>query len=675
MSGPCAHRDDWRERILREFTPKIAPLTLAADPDGLLLEETLLEAIRERGFEIVPFDDSVAFRFAYESQFRSRWDRGEPADLVVVVRAGSHQLTTLPHDLLRTGRQLSFGLDELFPGLSYPVVASLDRSHLAALHRARVWHGTDRLGDAATKDFVLLRVFDIAPTSIRQPSDLLRVLLRRHYAGERLPLILDKHLIHLLRRSGRFDSWPLETIVPDRNAFFSFLQERWPFFLDRLAGNADSSSRDAGGSFGLEFEGPADLPFDHKDVRIYIDNLFVEGMLSAVSHEAGDVLRGKWAAVGIRIDPEADNARRLGGLMEAVGTTIPGPDARHHEWAAFAYRWAELEVLRWEVAASVQSETGTRIAELQIDVDRSFLAWTERRYAGLHNQPPDPPVMVHHLPRYIARRLADDSGGKVALIVVDGLALDQWIVLRGALADQRPCLRFRESAVFAWVPTITSVSRQAIFAGKPPFYFPSSLLTTDREASSWRQFWVDQGMAARAVAYAKGLGDGSLDRVCEVLSRTDIRALGLVVDKVDRIMHGMELGTAGMHNQVQQWAGEGFMARLLDRLLGDGFEVFLTSDHGNVEVEGRGRPSEGAVAEVRGERVRIYPDRLLRSRVRRQFPDAVAWPSVGLPEDCFALLAPARSAFVREGERIVGHGGASLEEVVVPLVWIEPAET
>ena len=665
--------DDWRDRILKEFTPKIAQLTLAADPDGILLEETLLEAIRERGFEILPFDDSVAFRFAYESRFRSRWIRGEAADLVVVVRAESHQMAALPYDVLRAGRQLSFGLGELFPGLSYPVVASLDHGHLTTLHRAWTREGADRLGDDATKDFALLHVFHIAPALIRQPADLLRVLLRRHHRGERLPSILDDRLIHLLQRSGAFDAWPLEAIVPDRDAFFSFLQERWPHFLDRLAGNAGDGPRNVSGSSGLEFEGPVDLPFDHDDVRVYIDNLFVEGMLSAVSHKAGDAFRGEWASVGIRIDPEADRSRRLGGLMEAIGGTIPVPEARHHEWTAFAYRWAELEVLRLETAASVRSETSARIAELRMEVDRTFLAWTERRYAGLHNQPPDPPVMVHHVPRYLARRLEHGFEDKVALIVVDGLALDQWLVLRDVLVDQRSCLRFREGAVFAWVPTITSVSRQAIFAGKAPFYFPSSIRTTEREASLWSQFWVDQGVAARAVGYTKGLGDGALDSVSEILSRNDIRALGLVVDKVDKIMHGMELGTAGMHNQVRQWAGEGFMAGLLDKLLGDGFAVYLTSDHGNIEAEGRGRPSEGAVADVRGERARIYSDEVLRSRVHEQFPDAVAWPAIGLPEDCLALLAPARTAFVREGERVVGHGGASLEEVVVPWVRIERA--
>ena len=123
---------DWRDRILKALTPGVARLTLAADPDGLLLEAALLEAIRERGFEIVTFEDPVAFRFDYESRFRSRWDRGEGAGLELVARTGGSDPATLPHDLLHVGRRLSFGLDDLFPAFSYPVVASLDRSDLDA---------------------------------------------------------------------------------------------------------------------------------------------------------------------------------------------------------------------------------------------------------------------------------------------------------------------------------------------------------------------------------------------------------------------------------------------------------------------------------------------------------------------------------------------------------------
>lgn len=67
--------------------------------------------------------------------------------------------------------------------------------------------------------------------------------------------------------------------------------------------------------------------------------------------------------------------------------------------------------------------------------------------------------------------------------MLDGLALDQWLVLQNVLAKQRPQLRFRSEAVFAWLPTITSVSRQAMFAGKLPIYFPGSIHKTDKEAT------------------------------------------------------------------------------------------------------------------------------------------------------------------------------------------------
>ena len=157
----------------------------------------------------------------------------------------------------------------------------------------------------------------------------------------------------------------------------------------------------------------------------------------------------------------------------------------------------------------------------------------------------------------------------------------------------------------------------------------------------------------------------------EVLSHPKVRVVGFVIDTVDKIMHGMQLGTAGMHNQVRQWAEQGFMQRLLNLLFDHGFDVVLTSDHGNIEAVGIGRPSEGAVADLRGERVRVYPDRILRAGIKTQFPNAIEWPPLGLPEDYLPLIAPGRSAFIREGERIVAHGGISLEEVIIPFIRIQ----
>lgn len=655
----------WRDAILAEFPPKVARLTLVSDPDGLLLEEGVLQAIRERGFELIPFEDNVAFRYVYESQFRARWDRGEETDLVVLLRSPAATLDSLPYDLLQAGRRLAFSLGEIFPNLSYPVVAALDRADLDALYQAQTKYLPGRLGDNATKDFILRHVFEIAPELIHHEADLLRMLLSRHYRKRRVPPVLDERLIQVLRLDGRFADWPLERIVSDRESFLLFLQERWPIFLDRLAAAQNDVAREGTPVFAFEIPGPADLPFGHEDIRVYLDTLFLEGALQPVPHERADTLAQTWAAVGIRKSDWADHRLRLERLRTKVEESIPSPEARHTDWLDFAYRWAEFTALAVQQGEHDGEVAGERILDLTQRVDEAFAAWLLLRYPGLMHLPPDPPVMVHHLARYLARRLDYDPRARLALVVVDGLALSQWVVLRESLADSG--LSCREEAVFAWIPTITPVSRQAIFAGKPPAYFPATIHTCDREAQLWTQFWVDQGLKAYEVAYRRGIGD-EVDDVANLASDPRCRVMGLVVDKVDRIMHGMELGAAGMHSHVRLWGQQGSLGRLLTLLHGAGFRVYLTSDHGNTEAVGCGRPGEGVVADLRGERVRVYPDQLLLARSKEKFPDALAWLPVGLPDGYVPLLASGRTAFVQKGERTVAHGGISLDEVVVPFI-------
>jgi len=114
--------------------------------------------------------------------------------------------------------------------------------------------------------------------------------------------------------------------------------------------------------------------------------------------------------------------------------------------------------------------------------------------------------MVHHIARHLAGLRESDGLPKLALVVVDGMALDQWVLIRRELTRQRPKWRFDEGSAFAWVPTITSVSRQAIFSGKAPLYFPSSIYGTAKEENLWEQFWADHGLPIQEVAYLKGLG-------------------------------------------------------------------------------------------------------------------------------------------------------------------------
>jgi len=657
----------WRDAILDDFVPNVSKLTLVADPDCLLTEEKLALELRGRGFDLIEFNDPVEFRYAYESKYRSIWDRGEHTDLVVILRLQDAELESLPYDLLQVGRKLSFNLGDLFPTLSYPVIEKLDRSLLDALFEAQRKSPPDRMGDNATKDFILRHVFGIAAELIANEVELLRALLRLHYGRLQVPLMLAERLIQVLKGHDGFKAWPLSAIVPDDEAFFAFLQERWPLFLSRLG--STNQVREDSPEYGLKYPGPAHLPFDHQDIKVYIDNLFLEGKLTPVEATDVEVDAGSWVRSGIAMAGVDDEDLRVSRLFDLVEKELPTAEARYSDWTAFALKWAELSSL---VHCGNSAEHQNRLRGIGDALNTTFAGWLGDHYASLINLPPTSPAMLHHVPRRLARDIEDSGNSRAALIVVDGLALDQWVTIRQLLQKQDANLLMRESATFAWIPTLTSVSRQSIFSGKPPLYFPSSINSTNSEEKLWKQFWEDHGLSRLDVAYQRGLGDGDASNVLDAaIHPGKTKVVGLVVDKVDKIMHGMQLGSAGMHNQIKQWCHAGFLSSLVGQLLDYGYEVWLTADHGNIQCDGKGRPSEGVIAETRGERVRVYPTPELRSQVAGAFPFAHEWQPVGLPADYFPLVASGRDAFVNPGEAIVGHGGVAIEEVIVPLVKFE----
>ena len=663
----------WRDAILNDFVLGVSKLTLVADPDCLLTEEKLALELRNRGFDLVEFNDPIEFRYAYESKYRSIWDRGEQTDLVVVLRLPDAELESLPYDLLQAGRKLSFNLGDLFPNLSYRVIEKLDSSLLDALFEAQQKSPPDRMGDNATKDFILRHVFGIAAELIKGEVELLRAWLRLHYGRLQLPQMLAERLVQVLNDHDGFKAWPLSEIVPDDEAFFAFLQERWPAFLHAKPGvrNGELQAREpqthaAFHTSQVRYPGPDHLPFDHQDIKVYIDNLFLEGKLTPVEAKGIEVDAGSWIRSGIANSDVDDDELRISRLFGLVEKEQPTAEARYSGWTAFALKWAELSAL---VHCGNSAEQQTRLREIGDALNTTFAGWLADHYASLINLPPTNPAMLHHVPRCLARDIEDSVNSRAALIVVDGLALDQWVTIRQLLQVQDANLAMRESATFAWIPTLTSVSRQSIFSGKPPLYFPASINSTNSEEKLWKQFWEGHGLSRLDVAYQRGLGDGDAAGVLDAaIHPGKTKVVGLVVDKVDKIMHGMQLGAAGMHNQIRQWCQGGFLAALVGNLLDYGFEVWLTADHGNMQCEGRGCPSEGVIAETRGQRARVYPTPELRAQVAASFAFAREWQPVGLPPGYFPLVAGGRDAFVNQGASIVGHGGIAIEEVIVPLV-------
>ncbi|NLU49221.1 MAG: BREX-3 system phosphatase PglZ [Syntrophomonadaceae bacterium] len=644
---------NWRDLILQNLQPGVSRLTLAADPDGLLLEEDVLSTLGEMGFDVLTFGDSITFRYVYEANYRSRWERCEAAHLVVVVQGGPQELRRLPFDVWQRGHKLFFSLADIFPKLSYPVVAAVEKSDIDKLYRAYQNYNGPALGEKATKDFILKHVFGVMPDLINSPVELMKILLSRHCNFVTVPPILDEHLIHCSREKSVFKNWPLEDIIPSREAFFAFLQEKWRRFLESTA---------RGENF-------TEVPFDHYDIRVYIDTLFLEGNLRPVPVASTEGMP-EWVRAGVLFDKQAEERCRIKWLLEKIRQDLPGETASYRDWQRLAVLWAELIVLSGELNHDVKTKSKPQIEELHDELEERFASWMFVRYGSLANLSyTSKPVMVHHIPRYLTHLRAKEAAKNIALLVIDGLALDQWLVIRNFLRDRCPAWRFEENQVFAWVPTLTSISRQALFAAEAPLYFKDSLTTTSKEGQHWYKFWENSGVRSGSICYRRGLADEPASEIGELLD-SQFEIVGLVIDKVDRIMHGMELGTAGMHQQIRLWAEQGYLVQLIDYLLKNKFAVYLTSDHGNIAARGKGRLPDGGLAETRGERARIYHSDIFRQQMMEEIENVICWPGFGLPQGYSVLLARGQSAFVLEGEEIVSHGGISLEEVVVPFVRI-----
>ncbi|MGA7412264.1 MAG: BREX-3 system phosphatase PglZ, partial [Bryobacteraceae bacterium] len=399
---------DWRDQIFKEFTPGVQPVTVVADPDRLLIEPRLCQVLSEKGFELLPFEDSISFRFAYESRFRSRMDAGENVDLVVLLADDASSFGKLPFDVLTRARRLSFGLANVFSQFAYPVLRALDPQYLDLLYEAQLRSSPGVLGENATKDFILRHVFAIVPELVKTDSDLLRTLLRRHYRPQLIASEFIARLIQFLSQNDQFAAWPLGDLFSDRSLFFEFLQERWPHFLSQQEAPANS-----GKPVSFKIAGPDDIPFDDPDVRVYLDNLFVEGILRPIPWN-GDV--AAWIAAGVERDPEQDRKYRLASLLEIADRELPNEGSQHGEWLSFASTWAEINAVVAGMAEVSKSAFASRFLALQDVVDSRFGAWLQKRFGSLYSLPPNPPVMVHHVARYLAGLRDDKNTQKVALL-------------------------------------------------------------------------------------------------------------------------------------------------------------------------------------------------------------------------------------------------------------------
>ena len=649
----------WQDNVIGKLNLDGAFVYVISDPDGLAFEPTIASYLQKKNAVFFDETDPFALRITYE-----KWKSSNDA-CALLIRMNDLSDLFIPYDIMSEAKYVDFHLSELFHDIDVSVLRLLPASEYQSVIDAISMYRPGHLGFQASTDFLLRHIYRIAPETIQSNTDLVRLLIRKHYIGIEMPVQIENRLIDLLILNPQLQQWNFKTLVPNKTVFFEFLQEQWEMYIQSQLLNVLADSKWP--------EKELIVPFADSDIRIFIDNLFADGILKPVQQDGLPV--GHWAWVGIKKEQEITIETRIFRLLKNAQKAFSLNDYQQTKpefWLEQSHTLGIMNALFYQnIKQPAVQSLSVEIKTLNKHVDIHFETWLMSNFSKLQTIPTVRyPAMLHRVPDWISRRT--DEGKKICLLILDGMGARQWPLIRDHLQTCKN-VSLDEHSCFAWVPTITSISRQALFSGKKPFAFAESLLITSKEEQLWRDFWQDKGLTKREVTYAKKVEFLSEDELTDLLASPAIKVAGLVINFIDEQMHGMKMGMAGLNVVIDSWLSEWKFREKISVLLDKGFEIIITADHGNQEAIGIGNINEGVKAATKGERVRIYSDPMLRESCAQACKHSVvAWPgpTLGLPKNTYPLIANSDCAFKSKGETIVGHGGISLHEVIVPFVII-----
>lgn len=246
--------------------------------------------------------------------------------------------------------------------------------------------------------------------------------------------------------------------------------------------------------------------------------------------------------------------------------------------------------------------------------------------------------------------------GKTALIVMDGMSLFDFEVISRYLEG----IDYEYQCNYALIPTTTAISRQGLLSGKYPRQLKNPF-SLSQEEKGFMEAAQNAGYTKRQILYAKGFNP-------PISHFTKFAAI--IINDIDDLVHGQKQGRVGMYNDVSLMAKEGKLQSLIKDLYARGFNIYITSDHGNTPCIGAGAiRNVGVEVETRSKRMFVLKD---FAEEKDSFGDkVVAYPGYYLDKDYKYYVCEAGVSFDNKNEEVMTHGGISIDEVIVPFIIIK----
>ena len=362
--------------------------------------------------------------------------------------------------------------------------------------------------------------------------------------------------------------------------------------------------------------------------------------------------------------------------------------------------WVEVykKLVYWELELAETSNGMDEMLQMQkTDANNTFTKFIRKNYENWFSNPEKRPLMSPDLFKTKVFPLLD-KGEKVFFVLVDNFRYDQWKVIRELLSE---FYQFTDEGLYcSMLPTATQYARNAIFSGLLPLQiqqmFPDLWVEEeDEEGKNLNEKDLLQTMFTRyrknyTFSYNKINDSSSCERLIDQLPRIDGNQLNVVVlNFIDMLSHARteskmmrELANdaEAYRSLTLSWFRHSPTYELFKAIAQRGYKVIFTTDHGTIQVNN--------AIKVVGDRntnvnLRYKVGKNLSYNKKEVFeilqPSKVGLPSPNVSSayifaynENFFAYPNNYNHYVSYYKNTFQHGGISLEEMIIPLIVMEP---
>jgi hypothetical protein len=263
----------------------------------------------------------------------------------------------------------------------------------------------------------------------------------------------------------------------------------------------------------------------------------------------------------------------------------------------------------------------------------------------------DNPVTVDK----ILHNIKSEKKDKSAMLCFDCMGWAEWFLMKEFLQDMN--LSFEESELFALLPTVTSISRSAIFQGSTDVY---NIKTRGRayEEKTFATFFSEK--ETKLFNSSESIRDDSL---------LGYDCISILFTFFDDIAHAAQIPANGLEkllyfDAINSYLKNSNLKQVIETLLQNGFALYLCSDHGSIVATGNGQRIEKYLIDNFAKRACIIPATSSALTELRKV-------NISFVSDKVMVLPEGREMFAYKGKKEINHGGITVEEMVVPYIKVK----